>query len=179
MVQPYRYTIKEERNRLRRYILKDNKKALGVLAVTNVHASSATAEVDGETIHFARTKIFRKDVSAHHSGKGDLGEFSSDVFSRGKLTMEGKVYLWEPRGITWNTWGWHDENGKAVLTITLQPGLLTLRGQVYAEQPLEDAGKKLALFGWYLLLLNHQSFGTHVAHAVRHLAQRQGVGSRK
>lgn len=148
----------------REYVLESDGTTLGTLALTNLHGTRGSITLERMSIPLARKAAFRKHVHLEHP-RGTL-HFQADTFSRGAVVIDGRKYEWRPANIRWTEWTWH-HGGARIMSIRLGEGPGRPRGIVSSERELASEEELLlALFGWYLLLLNHQTFGMHLLHAV-------------
>lgn len=138
---------------------------LADLRLGNPQASWATAEIGGALLVFRRDTVLKKQVSLHHHGHDiPLATFHADMLCRGELQLGTALYYWRPVNKRWTQWSWQTAEGHDVVSIKLRHGPIIMSGEVYAShsQPSPEQ-LQLILLGWYLLILNHQPLGNHLA----------------
>jgi hypothetical protein len=164
-VLPYHTLLSAEDSSGKRFVLKDKDSILGTLALRRIHGTSATATIGETVLNLNRHHVFKKHVHLTRHGE-ETGTFRADLLSRGTLTLEGRTYHWVPKNAGWSTWAFEDESGAERLRINMHDRLTHPHGLVESAAELTGYDKELALLGWYLLLLNRQSFGLHMLAAI-------------
>lgn len=145
-----------------RYELHAGDEVIARLTLEPLCRTFATAETRAGTWTFKQVGILASLVHIRELGAGeDLAVFHPGFLGRGTLTFgDGETFYWRPdhhRG----AWSFRDWDGKAVLTLRLEPAPpgepWPHRTKAEVEIPPERrAGPRLPLltaFGWYLIAL--------------------------
>ncbi len=146
------------------YLLEGEGVLLGTLSLRGIHRHKAVITIGTSKIELTRKAAFRKHVHLLR-GQEEI-HFAATNASKGSLTLDGIRYNWIPQNIRWTSWAWQTDN-RSSITLHMNDSFLRAQGSVQSGDALASEDDiLLTLFGWYLLLLNHQNFGRHILHAL-------------
>ena len=147
------------------YELREGGKTFGRLVLQARHRASAEVRVDDSVMKLSRSALFRKHLTGNHSHHGTL-RFDAHL-AADTITLAGRTYHWSPRNASWTEWEWRETGSRQAIRIHMD---YLGNGTVKTVEDLSGKEEKeLALLGWYLVLLNHQDFGTHLIAAAKTL----------